>query len=84
MDRERDEKGRYSEEVTPETVLDVLKEADDPVLTATEIADVLDVSRDTIRLKLQDLHERGKVDRKQVGARSVVWWIVNSSVTTDR
>ncbi|QCJ45963.1 HTH domain-containing protein [Haloprofundus sp. MHR1] len=75
MTRNRDEEGKFTELTTSESVLKILENSDDPVMTATEIADKLDVSRDTVGRKLAQLAEVDKVGRKEVGARSVVWWI---------
>jgi predicted ArsR family transcriptional regulator len=74
MTRDRDEKGMYTELTTAEAVLKVLETSDDPVMTAKEIADQLEVSRDTVGRKLARLSEEGKVNQKKVGARAVVWW----------
>ncbi|WP_224337872.1 HTH domain-containing protein [Haloprofundus halobius] len=75
MTRDRDEKGKFTELTTSEAVLKILETSEDPVMTATEIADKLDVSRDTVGRKLAQLAEDDEVGRKKVGARSVVWWI---------
>jgi predicted transcriptional regulator len=75
VSRGRDESGKYTAQTGSEQVLQVLREHPDPVVTATEIAEHLDVSAETARRYLSDLHENGKVRRKQVGARAVVWWL---------
>lgn len=74
MNRNRDDQGQYIEKMKGETVLEALDEADDPVMTVTEIAGKLGVSGETARRRLNELHEQGKVQRKEVGARAVVWW----------
>lgn len=74
MGRERDEEGKYAEQATREVVLDVLQETPEPVLTAKEVATKLGTSSETARRKLNELHEGGKISRKEVGARAVVWW----------
>lgn len=74
---DRDGGGRYSPAVTDGDIFGVLERASAPVLTATEIADELPIGRSAVRKRLVDLHERGTVARKTVGARSVVWWIVD-------
>lgn len=73
-DRERDEQGNYIETVTPARVLEVMNAADDPVVTAGEVGEALDCTGQAARKKLNQLHEDGKVERKEVGARAVVWW----------
>lgn len=75
MERERDEQGQYSSQITLENVLEVLSNADTPVLTAKQVAETLDCSSESARQKLHLLHEEGKVGKMDVGARAVVWWI---------
>jgi predicted ArsR family transcriptional regulator len=73
-DRERNDQGRYVSTITPERVLKVLREDDDPVLTAKEIGDRLDCTSEAARQRLHELRESGEAESKQVGARAVVWW----------
>lgn len=73
MERERDEGGKYVEQVTLDSVLRVFEEADLPVLTAGEVADELDCSRSGAYNKLEELVERGDLQKKKVGARAVVY-----------
>jgi len=79
---DRDGGGRYTPSVTDADILGILDRASAPVMTATEIADELPIGRSAVRKRLVDLHERGTVERKSVGARSVVWWIVNEDDKT--
>jgi len=73
MERERDESGQYTEQVTPDTVLDAFERVDIPVLTANDVAEELDCSRPAAYNKLEDLVERGDLHKKKVGARAVVY-----------
>jgi len=73
MERERDESGQYTEQVTPDSVMVVFENADLPVLTASEIADELDCSRPSAYNKLEELVDRGELHKKKVGARAVVY-----------
>ena len=73
MERERDEGGKYTEQITPDTVLVVFKHADIPVLTASEVADELGCSRPAAYNKLEILVERGDLHKKKVGARAAVY-----------
>jgi len=79
VSRGRDESGKYTAQTGPEQVLRVLQEHPDPVVTATELAERLDVSAETARRYLSELNENGEVRRKQVGARAVVWWPADDS-----
>ncbi|WP_224450477.1 HTH domain-containing protein [Haloprofundus salilacus] len=74
MDRKRDDEGRYSTQITPENVLQILRDADTPVLTAKQIAEELGCSSEAARQKLQSLYENCDVGKMNVGARAVVWW----------
>lgn len=63
-------------EVTPESVLEVFRERDDPSapLTATEVANELDCARRTAYSKLRNLVEQDELKSKKTGARGRVWW----------
>lgn len=58
----------------PDDVLDALEAHPDPVVTAPELADDLEVTSRTVLDRLNQLQYAGKVERKEVGARCVVWW----------
>lgn len=76
MGRERNEQGRYVEQVTLDDVRNVLIDADEP-LTATEIGETLGITNRATLNKLNELRENGDVRRKQVGASAVVWWLTD-------
>ncbi|QIO25283.1 winged helix-turn-helix domain-containing protein [Haloarcula sp. JP-L23] len=65
-------------QITTEEILNQFEEADAPFLTATEIADELDVQRQAIHYRLQKLLEKGVVERKEAGSRAVGWWIAEN------
>jgi response regulator of citrate/malate metabolism len=73
MERERDESGQYTEQVTLDDVLDVFKGVGLPVLTASEVAEELDCSRPSAYNKLEMLVEEGEIQKKKVGARAAVY-----------
>lgn len=77
MGRKRDEGGRYTEKTTLDSVLGVFKQAEVPVLTASEVAEELDCSRPTAYNKLEELVVRGDLRKKTVGARAVVYINMN-------
>ena len=79
---DRDGGGRYTPSVTDADILGILERASAPVMTASEVADELPIGRSAVRKRLVDLHERGTIERKSVGARSVVWWIVDKNDET--
>ena len=59
-------------------ILDQFGMTDDPVATATEIANEinggLDLTKDTVNYRLNKLLDQNRVGRKKVGARAVAWW----------
>lgn len=55
-------------------VLRAMDYQDDPFVTTTEIADELDVANQTVLKRLHELHDEGRIERKDVGANAVVWW----------
>lgn len=75
MSPERDDGGRYAPRVTDRDVIRALSAHPQPVATANDLAEALEVSRETVRRHLSRLHEDGRVARKAVGARAVVWWV---------
>lgn len=60
--------------VSDDEILDVFRNSSDPVLTASEVADELSLSRRGAFKRLRDLAERGVLESKQVGSSSKVWW----------
>lgn len=56
-------------------VLVVLQRCQDPVATSSEVAEELDVTRQYAHRILTELHEAGEIERKEVGARAVIWWV---------
>jgi hypothetical protein len=73
MVRERDKSGQYVETVGLDDVLGVFDRVRGPVITSSDVAEVLDCTTEAARQKLKQLHERGEVDRRKTG-RTVVWW----------
>lgn len=76
-DRERNEEGRYVETVNPDTVLEVIHHAEDPIVTAKEVGEKLGCTSEAARQKLLRLQDQGVVTRRKVGAGAVVWWPVD-------
>jgi len=55
----------------------LFENADEPVLTAVEVAEELDVTQQAAHARLSKAHEDGWMQRKKVGSRAVVWWVKN-------
>ena len=48
-----------------------------PVVTASEMADKLGMSRQNANYRLKSLEKQGYVGRKEVGSRAVVYWVTD-------
>jgi hypothetical protein len=80
MSQTRGDDGKFIEKTTIDEVLAVLETANEP-LTATEIADQLNISNRTALDKLNELNASDPtVMRKQVGASAVIWFIRHGAV----
>lgn len=83
-ERVRDDDGQFVETISPAHVLAVMRAAETPVVTASDVADELDCTPEAVTSKLKQLQDHGRVDRRKVGARAVVWWPTErSSLDTD-
>lgn len=60
----------------------IFDRADDPVLTAVEVAGELGITQQAAHARLQKAHDRGEVKRKKTGARAVVWWVPGQQSTS--
>lgn len=84
MARDRTETGEFVETITPDRVVDAIREVDSPIVTTRDIADILGCTTEAARQKLVKLSDQGRVDRRKVGGRAVVWWLTESEhVTTE-
>jgi len=70
----RGEGGEFGEKVTEQDILKVFDTTDDPFLTAAEIAEQLPISRQAVYHRLEQMREKGLVDKKKTGARGAGWW----------
>jgi predicted ArsR family transcriptional regulator len=80
-ERERNERGQYTETITPERVLSTLANAEAPFMATGDVADVLECSNEAARLKLNQLHEEEWVKRQNVRGAVVVWWLPEDAAT---
>jgi len=60
--------------VSDDEILTVFRASDDPVLTAGEVAERVPITRRSVHDRLTALQERGVLDRKDVGPRTI-WWL---------
>jgi hypothetical protein len=73
MPKERGDSGQYVPTVGGDDVLDVLTAVDGPVVTTADVADALDVSRETARRKLNALVDDGALAKRKTAGRVVFW-----------
>jgi len=72
--RTREEGGRFAEEISEQGILKLFDRIGEPFLTAPEIAEEFDVTRQAVTYRLKKMQQAGLVDRKKAGANSVGWW----------
>lgn len=58
-----------------EEVISIMEGSEPPFLTLVEIADQVEVTKKTVHERLKELENEGRVHRKKVGARAVIWWL---------
>ena len=61
--------------MTDSEIINFIRHIDDPVVTASDIAEEFDVSNQAVNHRLGQLAEEDKVVRKDVGASAVVWYL---------
>lgn len=76
--RERNDRGQFVPMVTEGAVVDVLRHAETPVVTAKEVGETLGCSSEAARQKLLALLDQEIVARRKVGAGAVVWWLTGA------
>lgn len=74
-ERVRGEDGQFVEKADQQAVLGVFDAVAGPVVTTTDVSDVLGVSTESARQKLNELVEQGDLRRRKTG-RTVVYWQV--------
>ena len=60
--------------VSDDDILDVFRQASDPVLTTAEVADRVDIGHRGTYDRLQKLADEGVLEMKKVGDSGAVWW----------
>lgn len=77
--RKRNDRGQFVATVTQGAIVDVLQDAETPVVTAKEVGEALGCSSEAARQKLLALLDQGMVARRKVGASAVVWWLTGGA-----
>lgn len=60
-------------------IIQFMRDDEQPVVTAKEIAAEFDVTNAAVNKRLNSLEEEGAVVKKRVGSAAVVWWPQASS-----
>lgn len=61
--------------ITQDELVELVRQHDDPFVTANDIADSVGMARQTAHKHLQRAHENGEVEKKKIGSSAVIWWI---------
>jgi DNA-binding Lrp family transcriptional regulator len=70
--------------ISDKQILELFRDSEDPILTASEIAGQVDMSRRWVLDRLKDLEARRQLQSKKVGGRSTVWWLPGETATEDQ
>ena len=69
--------------VTDEEILTIFRDADDPFLTASEVAAELPIKRRGVYDRLTRLEQEGILRSKKVGGRTTGWWYPGYTTTEE-
>jgi GTP-sensing pleiotropic transcriptional regulator CodY len=64
--------------VTDDEIISVFHGAEDPILTAGDVAEAVGVTRQSINSRLHRLNSEGRLETREVGSRARVWWLSES------
>lgn len=70
--------------ISDEQILELFRDSEDPILTASEIASQVDMTRRWVLDRLKDLEMEGHLQSKKVGGRSTVWWLPGETATENQ
>jgi len=61
--------------MSDEELIAAISDHPDRAVTAEEVAEQLDFTKQGILKRLNSLSDAGEIVKKKVGARAVVWWV---------
>jgi DNA-binding MarR family transcriptional regulator len=64
-------------QVSNEELLRAVALSPDPIVTAPEIADRVNLTRQGVNNRLPELVEQGLLKKRQVGAKAIVYWLTD-------
>lgn len=68
-------------DISDEEILNVFRSSSEPVLTTSEVAANFEITHRGVRDRLEKLEEKGVLESKKVGARAIVWWDPEHTIT---
>ena len=71
-------------QVSDGELLEIFREAEDPALTATEVAGQVSIARRSVYDRLKKLEDSGELRSKKVGGRTTVWWYPGHTDTVSK
>lgn len=69
--------GGRKETVSDAEILQLFEDADEPILSTSDVADLIDFSNRGANTRLYRLHDQGHLGLKQAG-KTNVWWITDA------
>lgn len=63
------------QKVPAKRLIELIRENDNPVMTAGDLAEHLPITRQAVNSRLQRLVTAGELERKKVGGSAVVYWV---------
>lgn len=71
---EREHPSRFEEQFSHDAILQAVAEAPWPVALASDVAESVGCSKQTARKKLNELHEAGRVEKRDA-VTVTFWWV---------
>lgn len=68
--------GNDTREMSYDSIIEFVRDHEEPVVTAGDVAQEFDVTNGAANYRLKRLKERGEVAEKEVGASAKVWYLV--------
>lgn len=76
-ERTRNENGQFADAVDTGDVLSVFDAVEGPVVTSTDVGDVLGITTEAARQRLNELVSGGRLRRRKTG-RTIVYWQIDN------
>jgi Fe2+ or Zn2+ uptake regulation protein len=65
--------------VSDSTFLNIISSHEDRAVTTREVAKEVEITKAGVYSRLEQLKDEGKLTKKEVGSRAVVWWVSDQS-----